>query len=211
MTNRTGSVSRPKAELIQRAVRFSAATLGEAIAKRADLPAAIKPLVPDMRVCGPAITARSPAGDNLMLHKAIYRAQPGDVLVVKISGSVQAGYWGEIMTHAAVHRKIAGLVIDGCVRDAAIIERMGFPVFSRGICIRGTAKHGDGSINRPITIGAVRIRPGDLVVGDRDGVVVIPRSELPVVLTHAEEREQKERRVKSQLASGRTTLEIYGW
>ena len=146
-----------------------------------------------------------------MLHKAIYQAEPGDVLVVKVSGLHEAGYWGEIMTHAAMHCKIAGLVIEGCVRDASIIEQMRFPVFSRGVCIRGTAKRGGGAINQMIAIGTVRIHPGDLVVGDRDGVVVIPRLELAGVLARAEQREQKEDRVKNQLASGRTTLDIYGW
>lgn len=175
------------------------------------LPTAIKPIVPNTRVCGPAITVSSPPMDNLMLHKAIYVVEPGDVLVVEVSGYYEGGYWGEIMTHAALHRKVAGLVIDGCVRDADAIEQMGFPVFSRGLCIRGTAKRGGGLLNKAITIGEVRIVPGDLVVGDRDGVVIVSHSEIAYVLTEAEKRRRKENWVKNQLASGRTTLEIYEW
>ena len=204
-------IARPDSSLVQRAAGFSTATLGEATGKRIDLPAAIKPISQRMRVCGPAITVRSPARDNLTLHQAIYVANPGDVLVVEVSGFYEAGYWGEIMTHAALHRKIAGLVIDGCVRDSDPLEEMGFPVFARGLCIRGTVKRGKGRVNRPITIGEISIVPGDLVVGDRDGVVVIPQSEILQVLAEAEKRNQKEDRVKEDLAAGKTTLEIYGW
>lgn len=204
-------LSRPDAELVRRAARYSTATLAEAIGKSVDLPAAIKPISAKMRVCGPAITVDSPPADNLMLHQALYVAMPGDVLIAAVSGHYEAGYWGEIMTHAALHRQIAGLVMDGCVRDAEVIEQMGFPVFARGLCIRGTAKRGGGLLNRPITIGEVVIQPGDLVVGDRDGVVVIAQLEIKHVLAQAERRMQKEKWVKSQLAAGKTTLEIYEW
>ena len=113
LTNGESKVSRPDAGLVQRAAQFSAATLGEAVGKRTDLPAAIKPIAPNMRVCGPALTVSSPPMDNLTIHQTIYRAAPGDVLVVEVSGHYEAGYWGEIMTHAALNRRIAGLVIDG--------------------------------------------------------------------------------------------------
>ncbi len=204
-------ISRPDSTLIQRAADFSTATLGEASGKAIDLSSAIQPISPRMKLCGPAITVSSPARDNLTLHQAIYVAHPGDVLVVEVSGLYEAGYWGEIMTQAALHRKIAGLVIDGCVRDSDAIEETGFPVFARGLCIRGTAKRGKGRINRPITIGEVRIMPGDLVVGDRDGVVVIPQPEILQILAEAEKRNQKESWVKDELAAGKTSLEIYGW
>jgi len=203
--------SRPDSTLVQRAAEFSTATLGEASGKPIDLSAAIQPISHRMKLCGPAITVSSPAGDNLTLHQAIYVAHPGDVLVVEVSSLYEAGYWGEIMTQAALHRKIAGLVIDGCVRDSDAIEETGFPVFARGLCIRGTAKRGKGRINRPITIGEVSIMPGDLVVGDRDGVVVIPQPEILQILAEAEKRDQKESWVKDELAAGKTTLEIYGW
>ena len=204
-------IARPDSALVQRVAEFSTATLGEAAGKPIGLPVAIKPISPSMRACGPVVTVTSPARDNLTLHQAIYVANPGDMLVVEVSGLYEAGYWGDIMTHAALHRKIAGLVIDGCVRDSDAIEEAGFPVFCRGLCMRGTAKRGKGRINQPITIGEVSIRPGDLVVGDRDGVVVIPQSEVPDVLAEAGKRDQKENRIKDELAAGKTTLEIYGW
>lgn len=211
LADRESVISRPDPALIQRARKCSTATLAEAAGKRIDLPAAIKPIAPEMRVCGPATTVSSPGLDNLPLHRAIYVANPGDVLVVEVSGKYEAGYWGEIMTCAALHRKIAGLVIDGCVRDSEAIAGMEFPVFSRGLCIHGTAKREKGLINSPIMIGEVCVRPGDLVVGDKDGVVVIPQPEVLQVFGAAEKRKQKEDGVKEQLAAGKTTLEIYGW
>ena len=116
------------------------ATLHEAGGRIGVMPSAIKPVSPTFRVCGPAVTVHSPGGDNLWLHRAIYVAQPGDVLVVHVSGEYDFGYWGEIMSCAAKARGLAGLVIDGCVRDGGILADFGLPVFARGLCIRGTGK-----------------------------------------------------------------------
>ncbi len=201
----------PDPAIIQRAAQFSAATLSEALGKGGTLPSSIKPISAGMKVCGAAITVSSPRADNLTLHQAIYLARPGDVMVVEVSGFDEAGYWGDIMTHAALERRLAGLVIDGCVRDADDVERAGFSVFARGLCVRSTSKHGGGFINRPIKIGEVTIAPGDIVVGDRDGVVVIPQLEVDRVIAAAEQREQCEQQIRKELAAGKTTLEIYGW
>lgn len=204
-------ILRPDRSVIQRAATFSSATLHEAMGKRGALSYGIKPIAPEMKLCGPAITVSSPPMDNLMVHKAIYVAQAGDILVVWVGGGYEAGYWGEIMTHAAHERGIAGLVIDGCVRDGALIQEMSFPVFSRGLSIRGTNKQGGGKINEPLTIGEVAIHPGDLIVADGDGVVAVPRLEIAQVLEAAQKREEKEEEIKKELARGKTTLEIYGW
>ena len=127
---------------------------------------------------GPALTVHSPGGDNLWLHRALDVAQPGDVLVVHVSGAHEHGYWGEIMTTMAKVRGLAGLVIDGCVRDGVLLEQIGFPVFARGLCIRGTGKDygAIGWIGEPVLIGDVTVSAGDLVVGDGDGVVAVPRA-----------------------------------
>ncbi len=199
------------AGMIQRAARYGAATLHEAMGKKGALPHGIKPITATMKVCGLALTVSSPPHDNLMLHQALYVAQPGAVLVVDVNRGYEAGYWGEIMTVAAQQRKIAGLVIDGCVRDADLIDHLGFPVFARGLSIRGTDKQGGGHINAPIVIGDVTIRAGDLVVGDRDGVVVVPFDEIALTLDAAQRREDKEDQIMKDLRAGRSTLEIYGW
>jgi 4-hydroxy-4-methyl-2-oxoglutarate aldolase len=211
MSNVTQEVARPEPALIQRAASFSSATLHEAMGRRGSLPYGIKPITPEMKLCGPAITVSSPPMDNLMLHKAIYVAQSGDILVAVVGGGYEAGYWGEIMTCAAQKRGVAGVVIDGCARDGELIHSIGFPVFSRGLSIRGTNKEGMGLINHPITIGEIVITPGDLIVGDGDGVVVVPHQEISQVLDEAQKREEKEERIKKDLSAGKTTLEIYGW
>ena len=198
-------------ELVRHAAGFSSATLHEAMGKRGALPYGIKPIFPEMKLCGPALTVGAQPMDNLPLHRAIAVAQPGDVLVVEVGGGYEAGYFGEIMTVAAQAKKIAGLVIDGCVRDGALIRELGFPVFSRGLSIRGTDKNDRGRINTPIEIGDVTIDAADLVVGDGDGVVVVPAGEVAQVLAAAQKREDKETQIKKNLTAGKTTLELYGW
>src|SRR5918994_3417845 len=198
-------------ETVQRASRYGSATLHEAMGRKGALPYGIKPMTASMKLCGPAVTVSSPPMDNLMLHQALYVAQAGAVLVVDVNRGYEGGYWGEIMTVAAQQRKIAGLVIDGCVRDADLIEHLGFPVFSRGLSVRGTDKQGGGHINWPILLGDITVNPGDLVVGDRDGVVVIPAAEISATLEAAQKREAKEDQTKRDLIAGKSTLGIYGW
>jgi 4-hydroxy-4-methyl-2-oxoglutarate aldolase len=198
--------------VIRRLARLSTATLVESLGDySAALPSGIKPIAPRMKLCGPAITVSSPPGDNLMLHRAIYAAQPGDILVVEVSGQYEFGYWGDVMTQAACVRKLGGMVIDGCIRDADEIVRAGFPIFARGICIRGTGKRGGGAINHPIVIGDSALQPGDFVIGDRDGVVVVPRGAIEDVIANAAARVKHELKMKRALAKGRSTLEIHGW
>lgn len=198
-------------ETISEIGRFSSATLHEALGKTGNLPSAIKPISPKMKVCGPAYTVRTMPCDNMLLHRAYAYAQPGDVLVVNCSNFYEAGYWGDLMSLGAMTKGIAGLVIDGCVRDADDIEAMGFPVFSRGLCIRGTGNHGEGALNEPVIMGEQIVRPGDIIVGDRDGVVVVPQGRIEEAIEKARAREQREEWVRSELRKGLNSLQIYGW
>jgi 4-hydroxy-4-methyl-2-oxoglutarate aldolase len=200
-------------DLIREAARLGAATLHEASGQRGALPSAIKPISATMRVAGPAFTVATPPGNNLWIHRGLATGASGDVLVVATSEHYEAGYWGDIMTVAALERGIAGLVIDGCVRDSEAIARLQFPVFARGLSIRGTGKDSaaPGSLQQPIPLGDVTVQPGDLVVGDADGVVVIPRGNVTEVLEKARDREKREVEVVERLRRGETTLEIYGW
>ncbi|TAM59054.1 RraA family protein [bacterium] len=188
---------------------FSSATLHEAFARRGAMPSAIKPVAHGMRIRGRAFTVASPPQDNLMLHKAIYAAEPGDVLVVGVSGFHEAGYWGEVMSVAAVARRLAGLVIDGCIRDSNEIAALGFPVFARGTCISGTAKHGGGALQVPIVVGDVVVSPGDLIAGDDDGIVVVPPGEAGALAVAAAERMEHEAEIMRRLRSGQTTLALF--
>jgi 4-hydroxy-4-methyl-2-oxoglutarate aldolase len=166
-----------------------------------------------MRLAGPAFPVATPPGNNLWIHRALAMALPGDVLVVVTSGHYEVGYWGDIMTTAALSRGLAGLVIDGSVRDSEAIARLSFPVFSRGLSILGTKKDGaePGSLRTPVVLGDVRVELGDLVVGDADGVVVVAQAKATEVIERARESERREAEIVERLRKGETTLEIYGW
>lgn len=207
------AIERVEASVIETARTLPAATLHEAGGKIGALPAAIKPVAPGFRICGTAITVHSPGGDNLWLHRALVLAQPGDVLVVYTNGVYEHGYWGEVMTTAAKVRGLAGLVIDASVRDADLLEQIGFPVFSRGLSIRGTGKDygAIGWINEPVLIGNVTVNAGDLIVGDRDGVIAIPRARAADVVQMAAKREADEAAICKRIEAGETTMQIYNF
>jgi 4-hydroxy-4-methyl-2-oxoglutarate aldolase len=207
------AIDRPEGAVVEAARQLPSATLHEAGGRIGVMPAAIKPVVPAFRLCGPAVTVHSPGGDNLWLHRAIYVAQPGDVLVVHVGGAYDFGYWGEIMSCAARARGLAGLVIDGCVRDGGILADFGLPVFARGLCIRGTGKDDDarGWVNFPTLFDDLTVNPGDLIVGDTDGVVAIPRERAAEVVAAAEQREAKEAAILERLRAGERTLEVYNF
>lgn len=206
-------IERVSAQTVAAARGLPTATLHEAGGKIGALPSAIKPVAPVFTVCGPALTVHAPGGDNLWLHRAFEVAQPGDVMVVFAGGAFEHGYWGEIMSSAAKAKGLAGLVIDACVRDGALLAQIGFPVFARGLCIRGTSKDfgATGWINAPVSIGNVTVRAGDLVVGDGDGVVVLPRERADAVVAASHQRETDEAAILRRIAAGESTLDIYGW
>ena len=206
-------IDRVSAAVVAAARALSTATLHEAGGKIGALPSIIKPIAAAFRCCGPALTVHSPGGDNLWLHRALDIAQPGDVLVVHVSGAYDHGYWGEIMTTMAKARGLAGLVIDGCVRDGVLLEQIGFPVFARGLCIRGTAKDygAIGWLNAPVLVGDVPVSAGDLVVGDADGVVVVPRLRAAEIVAKSQQRERDEAAVLKRLEAGQSTMQVYGF
>jgi 4-hydroxy-4-methyl-2-oxoglutarate aldolase len=207
------NIQRVGRDAIEAAATLPTATLHEAAGKIGALPHAIKPVGTSFRVSGPALTVHSPGGDNLWLHRALYAAEAGDVLVVSVNGAYNHGYWGEIMSTAAKHRGLAGLVIDGCVRDGVLLEQIGFPVFARGLCIRGTGKDFDarGWINAPTLFDDVTVIPGDLIVGDADGVVCIPCLRADEIVRASRAREDAEALAIERLEAGETTLSIFGW
>ena len=206
-------IDRVSAAVVASARALPTATLHEAGGKIGALPSIIKPIAAAFRCCGPALTVHSPGGDNLWLHRALDIAQPGDVLVVHVSGAYDHGYWGEIMTTMAKARGLAGLVIDGCVRDGVLLEQIGFPVFARGLCIRGTAKDygAIGWLNAPVLVGDVPVSAGDLVVGDADGVVVVPRLRAAEIVAKSQQRERDEAAVLKRLEAGESTMQVYGF
>ena len=200
-------------EILRAASKISAATMHEAAGKIGALPSYLKPISSGMKICGRAYPVKGPSGCNLWLHRAIAKAKRGDVLIADIGDDKEFGYWGDIMGTSSITKGIAGLVIDGCVRDQFELEEMGFPVFSSGLSIRGTEKKfdGKGSLEEPITIGNIAIEHGDLVLGDNDGVVIIPANQVEDSITKSIEREDKEDATKKRLRDGETTMAIYNW
>lgn len=190
---------------------LSSATLHEAAGQIGALPAAIKPVARGMKVRGPAFTVYCSPRDNLPLHHAIASAPPGSVLVCHTSGWYEAGYFGGLMATASVARGIAGLVIDGCVRDVAELAAGSLPVFARGTSIVGTTKDPRlaGGVGTRIRIGGVDIDPGSLVVGDDDGVVVLPASLAETVPSKGEEREANEAAARQRLEAGESNIQVF--
>jgi 4-hydroxy-4-methyl-2-oxoglutarate aldolase len=204
------SIERVVPEIVEQFRQLSSATVYEASGGHGALSSRIKPTDPRMRVCGTAVTVKVRPGDNLMLHKAIYVAKAGDVIVADAQGFTEAGAWGEVMTVAAQARSIGGLVFNGAIRDTREISELGFPAFCAGVCIKGTEKVSLGPINHPLIMDNVLINPGDLVIGDCDGVVIVRREDAEAVLQKARDREQKEARAMERLRAGESTLELFG-
>lgn len=190
---------------------LGSATLHEAADRIGALPAAIHAMTPLPAFAGPVVTVACPPADNLWLHRAVYECGPGDVLVADVSGAYEWGYWGEILSCAAKVRGIAGVVINGCVRDIARLAEVGVPIFARGSAIRGTVKHSDsaGAINADLVVGEIVVRPGDWLVGDEDGVVAIPQADLSTVVAAGQLRVEKEAHLMQQLRDGKRTLDLY--
>ena len=172
---------------------------------------AIKPVDSKMKMIGRAFTAQCFPGDNLALHQAIYAAKPGDVLILDVHGYTNAGHFGDIMATACKEYGLAGVVIDGSCRDAEDIRKLGFPVFVRAFNPSGTVKESLAKMNIPVHCGGIQVNPGDIVFGDCDGVVVIPKEQEDVVFEKALAKYKHEQEIVEQLMSGKTTLEIYGF
>jgi 4-hydroxy-4-methyl-2-oxoglutarate aldolase len=201
-------IERPPRDLMDRFRGIGTATVHEASGKKGYVDCAIKPIAKGVRICGPAFTVQCRPGDNLMLHKALERALPGDIVVASVGGYYEAGYWGGLMATSASAKKLGGLAIDGCVRDSEEMIRMGFPVFCRGFCILGTTKTGLGLINHPTLFGGVMVNPGDLILGDDDGMVVVDRVECKALLERSVERTEAEKEKSVQLAAGVSSVEF---
>jgi len=198
-------------KVVTLAAALSAASLHEAAGKAGALPARLKPIDPRMRLCGRALPVRCAPGDNLRIHHALAVAESGDVLVVDTGEGLEFGYWGEIMATAAMKRGLAGLVIDGGVRDTRRLVALGLPTFSACICIRGTAKDAasEGSVGEPVRIGDVTVRKGALVVGDADGVVLVAAESAAAVVEAAWRRDADEVGILDRIRLGALTRDLY--
>ena len=201
-------IERPSAEVIARFQTMPTSIVSDAMNRTNAMRAAIKPLRPGVRCVGTAVTVQAMVGCNLLSHKAIYVAKPGDVIVFDARAHVDTSVWGYLQTRACQIRGLAGVVIDGSVRDSAEIRESGFPVFCAGVSPLGPHKGWGDSINIPIQCGGVRVEPGDIIVGDDDGVVVVPKEWVETVAQTASERLELERGWFERLESGESTMSI---
>lgn len=190
--------------------RIPTSTIYEANGRSGNMHREIKPLVPGMRVAGPAFTVSCAPSDNLALHRALTEAPVGTVIVVSTSGATNNSYAGAIIVAAARRRGAAGLIIDGLVRDVDEIRAMNLPVFSRGAGQASGNKEVSGDIQVTVECGGVPVSAGDAIIGDGDGVVCVSSRETEAVLRRALEREERERYIMAGLAAGRTTMQLLG-
>lgn len=205
------SIDRPDQALVEGFRRHGSATVHEAMGRTGAMNRGIKPLARGMKVCGPAFTVRVQAGDNVMILKAIHDAQPGDVIVVDCGRCPESGPFGELTATECMTKGLGGFVTTGSVRDSAEIIAMGFPVFSSGISIVGTVKESLGLINHPISAGDVIVEPGDLILGDDDGIVVVPKAQLKEVLEKSDARVAKEAHTLEAIRNGGSIFDLYGY
>jgi 4-hydroxy-4-methyl-2-oxoglutarate aldolase len=181
-------IERVDAGVVDQAAKFPSSIFADVAGRRGALHGRIAPLAPSMRLAGPAVTVEVRPGDNLMIHAALALAKPGDVIVVDGKGDLSSALMGEIMCQQAAALGIAGVVIDGAVRDSEAIRELGFPMYAAGLNPNGPTKSVAGRVNHPISIGGVTVNPGDLVVGDADGITVIERHKAAAMLPLAAEK-----------------------
>lgn len=168
----------------------------------------IRPLYKGASVCGLALTVWTPTGHNAAIHRAVHDAAAGSVLVVSADAGSDYGYFGDLLAESCRQREVAGLVIDGTVRDADSLRQMRFPVFSTGVNPRATSKKEPGIVKESIRCGGAMVEPGDVVVGDADGVVVVPSGVLEAVAAAARAVEEREAAIRGQISKGLSTYEI---
>jgi len=192
---------RPDAALFAAFGEASPAQVADCMSRLGAMDAGMRPIWPSPRVIGAAVTVWCHAGDNLMLHKALSLAVPGDIVVMNTQGAGNSGF-GELLATSALKIGVRAVVVDGTVRDAEALQALGLPVYARGLCPNGCNKDGPGEVGAIIACGGVAVRPGDVILADRDGVTVVPLDDAPQVAVMAVEQIARERKRLSEIAAG---------
>jgi 4-hydroxy-4-methyl-2-oxoglutarate aldolase len=203
------NVPRPDLSLLQRLGQFGVATLHEAQGRTGLLAPYLRPIFPGAKASGSALTVLAHPGDNTMLHVAAEICRPGDVIVIALSSENSDGMLGDLLATSFRARGAVGVIIDAGCRDVAEMTKMRFPVWSKAVSAKGTVKATLGSVNVPVVCAGNVVHPGDAIVADDDGVVTLPRREVEAVLEAAQQREEREAKVRARLAAGELGLDIY--
>lgn len=203
-------IDRPDPADVERLSKFGVATIHEAMGRVGLMRPYIRPVYKGAKLCGPAVTVLLQPGDNWMFHVVAEQVQAGDVVVAGCTTESEDGFFGDLLATSMASRGCKGLVIDGGVRDVDDLEAMDFPVFSRAISAKGTVKATLGSVNIPVVVANALVNPGDVVVADTDGVVVVPRELVGAVADAAQKREDNEASKRDQFRDGVLGLDIYG-
>ncbi|CAH0229441.1 MULTISPECIES: 4-carboxy-4-hydroxy-2-oxoadipate aldolase/oxaloacetate decarboxylase [unclassified Arthrobacter] len=204
------NIERPDPTDVERLSQFGVATIHEAMGRVGLLRPYIRPAYTGAKLCGPAVTVLLQPGDNWMFHVAAEQVQEGDVIVAGCTTESEDGFFGELLATSLTARGCKGLVIDGGVRDVADLEKMDFPVFSRAVNAKGTVKATLGSVNIPVVVANAVVNPGDVVVADVDGVVVVPGELVGAVADASQKREDNEEAKRVKFREGVLGLDIYG-
>lgn len=203
-------IRRPSKELIKKFRKIPSSIISDCLNRYYGMNAEIRPIFQGIRLCGPALTIQSMAGNNMMSHLALTFAEQGDVLVIDGRGYLGNAVWGGVQTVYATQRGVAGLVLDGAIRDVEDMRKMRFPVFCKGITPAGPHKGWTDSINVPIQCGGIPVHPGDLIVGDDDGVAVVPIEHIKEIYRESVERMKKEKLWLKEIGKGKSSLDAVG-